>query len=274
MATQFSRLYRELCQTSPHDKARDVYFTRERKVLLADLGHKVQIKKDTPVQLCKHHGKAARRRSHEARLKAISVEDIEKAKKEREVRELSMRTNQVHELTSKIQSLIQNDKYVSKNLWAKYDKIYGEAQASSQPDTTNRSTSKTSNKCTEGKGSQKRSKLCVRMDYSKNKWSKAERERLNIIYWELKRPATKSLALWDNYFLEFAHNFQVFFSGRSIDAIVRKVKHMYATRQFEEPGEKKFWKSVSGSNFSQKSVGSDPSTQMSNRHGNESNYSD
>ena len=254
MSTQFSRLYRELCQSNPHDPVYDIHFTKERKGVLASLGHSVNIHKDIPVQLNKHHGKAARRRKAASRLKAISVENSSKLKREREDRQTSMKTAQVHALTTKIQGLMQEDKFVSKNLWSQYDRIYGE-QNSSTVDSHSRKKIPMRELKTDSdrRGIQKRTKSSIRIDYSKNKWSKVEREKLNRIYWELKRPASKSLALWENYFLEFAHIFHVYFSDRSIDSIVQKVKYLYATRQFAEPGEMNYWKSVSNSHLSNSS---------------------
>jgi hypothetical protein len=251
MATQFSRLYRELCHSDPNGPAIDIHYTKERKGVLASLGHSVNIHKDVTVQLCKHHGKGARRRAPEAKLKAIGIEDSLRIKKEREIRQLSMKTNKVHELTNKIQRLLQADKFVSKNLWAQYDQIYGEAGDSTPPPIAGRLLKSGANtlpkmpkKEPEKKGVQKRTKSSVRVDFSKNKWSRAERDKLNTIYWELKRPNSKSLALWNNYFMEFASIFCVYFSGRSIDSVIKKVKYMYSTRQFAEPGESAYWQSV------------------------------
>lgn len=251
MATQFSRLYRELCHSSPSDQAHDIYFTKERKGVLATLGHAVNVHKDVPVQLCKHHGKGARRRAPAAKLKAIGIEDSLKTKREREIRQLSLKTSKVHALTNKIQGLLQDEKFVSKNLWAQYDQIYGES--GDVPPAFDISRAKTlpqlqlTKAVPEKKGVQKRTKSVVRMDFSQNKWSRAERDKLNSIYWELKRPATKSLALWNNYFLEFASIFHVYFSERSVDSIVQKVKYMFSTRQFAEPGENVYWQSLADS---------------------------
>ena len=259
MATQFSRLYRELCQSNPGDPVYDIHYTKERKGVLATLGHSVNIHKDVAVQLCKHHGKGARRRAPAAKLKAIGIEDSLKTKREREVRQLSMKTSKVHALTSKIQGLLQEDKFVSKNLWSQYDQIYGEETQDAPPPARPSKHKKDkvslaklpTTKVPEKKAVQKRTKSSVRIDYSKNKWSKAERDKLNAIYWDLKRPASKSLALWNNYFLEFAHIFHVYFAARSVDSIVQKVKFMYSTRQFAEPGESSHWKkSVTDSHVS------------------------
>lgn len=250
MATQFSRLYRELCNTNPNDSAVDVHFNKERKGVLASLGHSVNIHKEVSVQLCKHHGKGARRRAPAAKLKAIGIEDSLKVKREREVRMMSMKTSKVHALTNKIQGLLQEDKFVSKNLWNQYDHIYGESQEAPRTDyKPNKkgkpSLAKLAKNESEKKGVQKRTKSSIRIDYSKNKWSKAERDKLNTIYWELKRPTTNSITLWNNYFLEFAHIFHVYFSARSIDSIIEKVRFMYDSRLFAEPGESTYWKSKS-----------------------------
>lgn len=259
MATQFTRLYRELCNSDPNGPVNDIHFNKERKGVLASLGHAVNIHKDVSVQLCKHHGKGARRRGPAARLKAIGIEDSLKIKREREVRMLSMKTSKVHELTSKIQGLLQEDKFVSKNLWAQYDQIYGESQEevpATQKKSNNRggkySVKQIPKAIPEKKGVQKRTKSSIRIDYSKNKWTKPERDKLTTIYWELKRPSTKSIALWNNYFLEFAHIFHVYFSARSIDSIIEKVRYMFDNRLFAEPGESTYWKSVTDSHTSLK----------------------
>ena len=233
MATEFSRLYRELCHSGPNDPIYDIQFTKERKQVLRALGHDIKSQSKN-LKIPKYHGKAARRRAHEARLQAISAEaDIER-RKEMEIRALSKRTNEVNELTNQIQSLMAQNKFVSKNLWAKYHRIYGEHAEVSEPTkipplhppvapTIPRPAART------------------RSTYSENKWTKAEREKLNSIYWTLQKPGGHSMSAWNNYFVDFATQFRIFYNKRSEKEVIAKIKDLYATRQFEEVGESKYW---------------------------------
>lgn len=235
MATEFSRLYRELCHSGPNDHIHDLHFTRERKQVLKALGYDIKSKSDN-FRRSKHHGKGARRRQLEARLAAISINADDARKKELAIRALSRKTSEVNELTNKIQGLLADNKFVSQNLWAKYDKIYGVHSEKKSDAVTRPKTIATP--------AMPRSKSTIRFDYSKNKWSKEEREKLNNIYWDLKKPSTKSVSAWENYFLEFASIFRIFFHERSETEVVAKIKDLYATRQFDEKGENEYWSRV------------------------------
>jgi hypothetical protein len=249
MATEFSRLYRELCHSGPDDPIMDLQFTNERKKVLKALGYDIKSKSDN-FRLSKHHGKGARRRQHEARLNAISSESDVARKKELAIRALSRKTTEVNELTTKIQGLLAENKFVSNNLWAKYDKIYGEhTEKKSRPSNKPKAQSTPTIP---------RTQSTIRFDYSKNKWSKEERDKLNNIYWDLKKPSAKNMAAWENYFLEFAAIFRIFYNERSESEVVQKVKDLYATRQFEEKGESEYWSKVQDENMSPKKSSSLP----------------
>lgn len=124
MATEFSRLYRELCHSGPNDSLKDIYFTRERKQVLKSLGYEIK-SEPKKYEISKYHGKGPRRRIIEARLKAISSEVNQDHKKQLKIRELTRKTQEVNDLTEKIQTLLSENKYVSNHLWSKYDQIYG-----------------------------------------------------------------------------------------------------------------------------------------------------
>jgi hypothetical protein len=242
MSTEFSRLYRELCHSGPNDPIKDIHFNRERKQVFKALGYQIKSEPER-YQVSKHHGKAPRRRLLEARLKAISSEVTGDRKRQLEMRELSRKTLEVNELTNKIQTLLADNKYVGKNIWSKYDKIYGYDTSSeiSPSKTLPPKPSRAKGSVTE---TQTRSRSVIRCDYSKAKWTKEERDRLNYLYLELTRPPSHSLEAWDVYFAEFASQFRVFHSQRSEGEAIEKIKEMFATRQFTESGEGLYWTNV------------------------------
>lgn len=261
MSTEFSRLYRELCHSGPNDSVKDIYFHRERKQIFQILGylpHEGAGGERPAYQVSKHHGKASRRRIHEAHLKAISLDGAKERKKQQEIRDLSRKTAEVNELTNQIQSLLQQNKYVGKNLWSKYDKIYGEQYSSNELPVVDGPTSKgsplqlASHTTPEPKQTSRRTRSIIRSDYSKEKWTKEERDRLNYLYLELNRPSSHNLGAWEVYFSEFATQFRVFFPHRSHEVVVEKIKEMYATRRFTESGEGVYWANVRASSPSVK----------------------
>jgi hypothetical protein len=240
MATEFSRLYRELCHSFPHDLPQDIGYTRERKQVLKTLGYDVHINEPKIVVPAKHHGKAARRKIPEARLKAISVESHENFKNQRKIKAMTVKTQQVHELTSQIQGLMSQNKFVSKNLWSKYDKIYG---TSSHDDKIGDKKADVASptRCAE---SFKRDSSVIRSDFSKYKWTKSERDRLNVLYFELEKPANGSVGAWDVYYEGFASRFLITFPHRDKQEVIEKIQEMYAVRHFKEKGEIEYWKSI------------------------------
>lgn len=240
MSTEFSRLYRELCHSGPNDSIKDIHFDRERKQVFKALGYEIKSEPQR-YQLSKHHGKAPRRRIHEARLKAISVEGIHDRKRQLELRELSRKTQEVNELTNHIQTLLAENKYIGKHLWAKYDKIYG--QETSEESSSSRTLPTRSLKPIPKEITQ-RSRSVIRCDFSKAKWTKEERDRLNYLYLELSRPSGPSVAAWEVYFTQFAQQFCVFHPQRSQAEAREKIKDMYANRQFTESGEGSYWATV------------------------------
>jgi hypothetical protein len=240
MSTEFSRLYRELCHSGPNDSIKDIHFDRERKQVFKALGYQIKSEPQR-YQLSKHHGKAPRRRIHEARLKAISVDGTQDRKRQLEMRELSRKTQEVNELTNQIQTLLAENKYIGKHLWAKYDKIYG--HETSEQTVPSRTLSTGSSKQVPKEITQ-RSKSVIRCDYSKAKWTKEERERLNSLYLGLNRPSGHNVTAWEVYFTQFAEQFRVFHPQRSQGEVVEKIKDMFANRQFTESGEGNYWATV------------------------------
>jgi hypothetical protein len=240
MSTEFSRLYRELCHSGPNDHIKDIHFDRERKQIFKALGYEIKSEPDR-FQVSKHHGKAPRRRIQEARLKAISVEGAQDRKRQLEMRELSRKTQEVNELTNQIQKLLAENKYIGKHLWAKYDKIYGHETSNQTVPLRNiptRSPKPVPKEITQ------RSRSVIRCDYSKAKWTKEERDRLNYLYLELNRPSGHNIAAWEVYFTQFAEQFRVFHPQRGQSEVVEKVKDMFANRQFTESGEGSYWMNV------------------------------
>lgn len=242
MATEFSRLYRELCHSGPNDSLKDIYFTRERKQVLKSLGYDIK-SEPQKYQISKYHGKGPRRRIIEARLKAISSEVSEERKKQLKIRELTRKTQEVNDLTEKIQTLLSENKYVSNHLWAKYDQIYG-YETTNNNNNNNNKISKNQTKSKTVTITTQRPRSIIKTDYSKSKWTKEERDRLNYLYNEIKRPSGHTIDAWEVYYSEFASQFRIFFNHRSESEVIEKIKDMYANRQFTELGEENYWQNV------------------------------
>lgn len=238
MATEFSRLYRELCHVDPHASNTDVKYLRERKSVLKTLGYEVDVTEPLLAVPLKFHGKAARRRAKEIHLNAVSVEASKETKYKREMKSLSVKTQQINELTTKIQGLMSENKYVSPHLWSKYDKIYGAISEnkhnSNAPSSPTRQITKTI----------PRPAAIIRRDFSKHKWTKAEREKMNELYLHLLKPLASTLGAWDVYFDQFSSKFQLFFPQHSKEDIIDQIKTQFSLRQFKERGEEKYWEGV------------------------------
>lgn len=241
MATEFLRMYRELCHVDPNAETADVTFFKERKTVFRTLGYEIEDDNTKIVERTKHHGKAARRRILEAHLNAISPSQNADSKRQREIHAMEIKTQQINEVTNQIQALMLNNKYVSPNLWSKYDKIYGESISSNIP-KINKSQTQTN----QWKNLPSLPRQCsvIRTDYSHHKWTKEEMKKLNIIYLELEKPKHSSEKKWEIYLEEFSNTFLLFFDTKSKQEIIDKIKELYISRQFKEEGEEVYWNNV------------------------------
>ena len=255
MATEFLRLYRELCKQDIDKPVPDPTFLHERKVLLKKLGHKIGSSPD-PVRIPKHHGKSARLKCHEAKLKAISSKSGDETKRLRELRESIRIANAAYEMNKELKMHLEANEPIP-------NKLYKELFGTSKP-TGKSGTVEARGKSTGGvilptipRKPNLHSEDDDRMK-SVNYWGPLEIERLNKIYWELELPPDLSRSkqktedntraarrqAWDNYYKTFAKRYQLFYPLRSEREVIKKVSEYLLTHRFKEPGENEYWGSV------------------------------
>lgn len=254
MSSEFFRLYRELCRSDAVAET-DYSHLRERKDVMRVLGYDVG-SGQKHVERSKHHGKAARRFAPQKRLKAIATDNKEEARRMKELYETSSKASDIQILTLKMQECVARSEKIPHSLWRKYNDIFMKNDgSSSNPPLSIPSPSKgdsiqlptihnSKENIKERSITTRRSDTILRKDFTENKWSLEERERLNAIYWILNKPSVQILSAWEQYYVEFASRFRAFYPRRSQEEIIVKIQEMISLRQMKEPGEAQYWKNI------------------------------
>ena len=121
MATEFLRLYRELSKQDIDKPVPDLTFLHERKVLLKKLGYKIGNSPD-PVRIPKHHGKSARLKFNEAKLRAHSSNSGDETKKLLELRESIKVANEAYEMNKELKKHLEANEPIPNKL---YKELFG-----------------------------------------------------------------------------------------------------------------------------------------------------
>lgn len=249
MSTEFLRLYRVLSRKDPNSKVDDVHYTKERKAVLQALGHDIGEVAE-PVPLPKYHGRAARRFGSVKRQKAIGVDSKQEALKMKEFFNVSTKASKIYAITKEMQDFMAKSEPISNRVWQKYNAVFDSTNELNEPNSST-TKAKLPHIDTKSKSTQsptnitiKRPYATLRRDFTSHKWSTAEIERINQIYYMMPRPKQKNIRAWKEYYLEFASRFQSFYPSRKTDEIVEKIQDMITTRKIKEPGEVEYWDEV------------------------------
>eukprot|EP00607_Mallomonas_marina_P006458 CAMPEP_0182430286 /NCGR_PEP_ID=MMETSP1167-20130531/39163_1 /TAXON_ID=2988 /ORGANISM="Mallomonas Sp, Strain CCMP3275" /LENGTH=192 /DNA_ID=CAMNT_0024615213 /DNA_START=347 /DNA_END=925 /DNA_ORIENTATION=- len=183
-------------------------------------------------------------------LQAIRAKSKEIKSLAEKIQEYSLKSEPIPTvLWTKYNTLHENDTFTDSNIKSgsrnpvnKYPSQPSEAVTVATPSISalqNQSTKMPPNKSLQ---SLVRPILSVRKNYTSNKWSKEERDRLNGIYHCLNRPPDKNVSAWDAYYVEFTRRFQAFYPTRGHEEIREKIVQMMRLRQMKEMGEEQYWK--------------------------------
>ena len=77
-----------------------------------------------------------------------------------------------------------------------------------------------------------------------SRWSKAERQKLNDLYWELGRPRRPGREAYADHLDVYVKRHQVLFKNRPREEILPRVKGMLKFNGFKEVGEVEFWENM------------------------------
>jgi hypothetical protein len=270
MATEFTRLYRELSRVEASGKPNDISYERERKALLASMGHDVG-EIATATKANRHHGRMARRRLKDKLQDSIVVDKKLEKMRSKQILDVTAQNNEVREL---LRSLGQNDsraaaaggggRKMEASFWTKYTTLFPDnpneaaehTPSNSHTNSVNNNSSINTNTTATGTGAtaaaaprkhvpfeptRGRDVSVLRKDFTNNKWSKDERRRINTLYWEIKKPHVASKEAWRDYLTEFAARFKSYYPERKTVDIVEKVKAFIKHRSMKEPGEREHW---------------------------------
>ena len=244
----FGKLYRELCNDSLSKPSTDTDYFDQRVEVMRMIGlggsgtggKKVQPRR---VRGSKYHGKEARYRQGEARLKAISQDNATVATKRLAVARAVNEVQKNFEVSKKLGTFVKNKQAFPPSLMRE---LLGR-DATRKPNVALSPLSK--RKPVDFGPSPKvtMAKLPVFVtEKEKNKWHKEERDYLNKLYEEMEqdRPTKKVPELWDIYYRNMYERFKPFYPTRTRPEVESKINDMITKRQFVSTKEKDFWETV------------------------------
>lgn len=242
----FGKLYRELCNDSLSKPSTDTDYFEQRVEVMRMIGlgntsgKKMQPKR---VQGNKYHGKEARYRQSEARLKAIGQDSATVATKRLAVARAVNEVQKNFEVSKKLGTFVKNKKPFPPSLMRE---LLGK-DATRKPQVTLSPLSK--KKPVDFGPSPKVNvpKLPVLMtEKEKYKWHKEERDYLNKLYEEMEgeRPKRRVPELWDIYYRNMYERFKPFYPHRTRSEVEAKIGEMISKRQFVSTKEKGYWEVV------------------------------
>ena len=237
----FGKLYRELCNDSLTKPSTDTDYFEQRVEVMRMIGiGNTSGKKVQPnrVRGNKYHGKEARYRQPEARLKAIGQDSATVATKRLAVARAVNEVQKNFEVSKKLGSFVKNKKPFPPSLMRE---LLGK-DATRKPQVTLSPLSK--KKPVDFGPSPKVNvpKLPVTVtEKEKYKWHREERDYLNKLYEEMEkdRPSASVPELWDIFYRNMYERFKAFYSHRTRSEVEAKIKEMIAKRQFVSTKEKK-----------------------------------
>jgi hypothetical protein len=252
MATEFLRLYKELCRetkesidsgikikSSEDDISHVQMYPSTRLSVFNQLGYNVGDINPKRIQPLKYHGKMARRlaeikltnnKSSNQIEKANSESTREKAIKKKQLNDIFIETERINKIASEIQKLTTEGKSIGNDLVLKLAN-----------DSKSRTAAVKLKKLPPISYTQKR-EIFISVNTSSNKWTIEEREKLNQLYHEIEKPTTNYLESWNLYYKNIADRFVGLYPKRKHSDVVEKIIIMITSRQMKEKGEIEYWK--------------------------------
>lgn len=244
--SQFGKLYRELCNDSLSKPSTDTDYLEQRLEVMRMVGvgdksgKKVQPKR---VRGNKNHGREARFRAPEARLKAIGEDNATTAIKRLAVARAVNEVQKSFEVSKKLGTFVKNKKPFPPSLMREL--LGREATRKGQVTLSPLSKKKPVDFGPSPKITVAKLPVTV-SEKDKNKWHKEERDYLNKLYEEMdeSRPTKKVPALWDIYYRNMYERFRPFYPHRTRDEVEKKIVEMISKRQFVSTKEKNYWETA------------------------------
>ena len=264
MATEFLRLYNEMCKgdrkvidTGPSKKSpkkkkeegngskinTDIFggYSNTRMSVMTRLGVEgMGEEKFIRTMPNPHHGKAARRQAavmakkpkEESKSAADAQSGRDKADARKKFNDLMVETERINKVAKEIQQQLVKGENISNNLVMRLanekKKRVGVQKAKKLPPLT-------------VKENFPRELSVIKRDFSKNKWTVEERDRMNSLFHEIERPSANQLGAWGQYYKGFADRFRSTMPGRSEADVIQKLQCMILKRQMHNDKEKQFW---------------------------------
>ena len=187
-----------------------------------------------------HHGKAARRQAaammNKPRGESNSAGEAQKGREKADARkkfnELMNETERINKVAKEIQQQLDMGQSISNNLVMKLanekKKRISIQKPKKLPPLTHKETFP-------------RELTVTKRDFSKNKWTSEERERMNTLFHEIEKPSGNVLGAWEQYYKGFADRFRCVIPGRSEADVIEKLQSMILKRQMHNDEEKQFW---------------------------------
>ncbi len=251
----FGKLYRELCNNHPVGnltKTTDnVNYFDERIEVMRMIGLGPGSKgassssKKGPMRAPRnrHHGKEARYRAPEARLKALKEDNGVTAVKRLEIARAVNEVTKSFEVSKQLGTFVKEKKPFPQKLLRELlgkKAMRGGKDAPLSPIIKRKPVDfGPEPRITVGKEPVKV------MTVMESKWQKDERDYLNMLYEELERPTAKVPSLWNIYYRSMYERFRPFYPRRTYKEVREKVVEMIKKRQFKTTVEKEFWDNVS-----------------------------
>lgn len=267
MATEFLRLYKELCKEEREEmdsgkvkkltsssSSTALMYPSTRLSVMSELGYDVGLEAPIRVKPMKYHGKMARR-SIELRIKLLEENPAAKKEKlnpnanrdraaeKKKLHDIMLETERINKVAQEIEKLTTAGKPIGEELIRKLAN-----------DKKNRSAAYAIKKLPPISSTSKREISLYRKDLSKHKWTLEERDKLNSLFQELEKPSSIHLQAWNLYYKNFSNRFRSLFTNRSETEVIEKLQGMILMRQMREPGEEKFWKEKNEQSLTEKTT--------------------
>jgi hypothetical protein len=274
MSTEFLRLYHQLTRIDPQDPNPDVRYMKERKEVLRTLGYAVQAtageeREMQRVEPNKYHGKMARRTQWEKKKKAIVTDHAAEGRRRLALTAVIKEADKLNGAVSELTRLLADKQPIPRQLWEELAPSTG-ASSSSSP-SRHASTGALSSSSAKVGGHNKlppldkqankssstrsagasnrvyvetlpRTANKITKSFTLNLWTKAERDRLNQLYCEIKPPPTnKNLDMWRVYYETVGTRFKTFFPSRDLEEVIIKLEEMILLRQMKIDDEIVYW---------------------------------
>ena len=253
MATEFLRLYKDLCRGDQKkvdsglpprapDSDGDAMYENLRLQVMTTLGFDVGLAAPTRVLPPKYHGKAARRAKEVKNITGELASTVSSRKKgdtletakRKAFLDAMIETDRINKVAKEIESLTSQGKPIPNTLVLK---LANEKKTRGAVNVVDRNVVVLPPLSTAP-----RELSVIRKDQSRHKWSQQEIEKVQSLFEEVPKPsATNQLDAWQYYYKTLAVRFRSLYGGRGEREVIEKMQFLVLKRQLKEAGERDFW---------------------------------